>query len=118
MMNKAEMTKEELIAVYASDLKEFFNHDADMALLTSVTNALGQTIHWADASLISGGQESELDTVKKNFLINKLELDDEQAMDAGIASVLDTYGSSNSNKHRAVVYYMLTKHFNKESVYA
>ncbi|MDA9775364.1 DUF2853 family protein, partial [Algibacter sp.] len=35
----------------------------------------------------------------------------------GIASVMDTYGKSNRNKYRAVVYYMLTKHFGKESIY-
>ena len=37
-------------------------------------------------------------------------------MDA-IKSVLDAYGQSERNKYRAVVYYMLVKHFGKESVY-
>ncbi len=36
---------------------------------------------------------------------------------AGIQSVIDVYGRSNSNKYRAVVYYLLTKHFGRESVY-
>ena len=34
-----------------------------------------------------------------------------------INAVIDTYGRSERNKYRAVVYYMLTKHFGKESVY-
>jgi hypothetical protein len=34
-----------------------------------------------------------------------------------ISAVIDTYGKSERNKYRAVVYYMLTKHFGKESVY-
>jgi hypothetical protein len=31
--------------------------------------------------------------------------------------VIDTYGRSERNKFRAVVYYMLVKHFGKEAVY-
>jgi hypothetical protein len=38
-------------------------------------------------------------------------------MDA-INSVIETYGHSERNKYRAVVYYMLTKHFDKEAVYS
>jgi len=34
-----------------------------------------------------------------------------------IRAVLETYGKSERNKYRAVVYYMLTKHFGKEAVY-
>ena len=37
---------------------------------------------------------------------------------AGIDNALETYGRSNRNKHRAVIYYLLTRHFGKESVYA
>ena len=37
-------------------------------------------------------------------------------MDA-INSVIETYGRSQCNKHRAVIYYVLVKHFGKESVY-
>ena len=32
--------------------------------------------------------------------------------------VLTTYGRSNRNKHRAVIYYLLVKHFGKEGAYA
>ena len=34
-----------------------------------------------------------------------------------INQAMQTYGMSERNKYRAVVYYMLTKHFGKESVY-
>jgi hypothetical protein len=37
-------------------------------------------------------------------------------MDA-INAVIETYGKSERNKFRVVVYYMLTKHFGKEGVY-
>jgi hypothetical protein len=58
-----------------------------------------------------------LDTVKKNFLIKKLGLAASPELDAGIDAVLEKYGKSNKHKYRVVVYYLLTLHFKKESVY-
>jgi hypothetical protein len=53
------------------------------------------------------------------------ELPDEEArpcdspdLDSAIDKVIETYGKSERNKYRAVVYYMLVKHFGKEGVYA
>lgn len=109
--------RDDLIAVYAADLKEKCGMTPDMDLLTKVTIGCGPSIYNADASTVAGSQESELETVKNNFLIKKLGLKDSPDLMAGIDSVLTTYGKSNRSKHRAVVYYMLTKHFSKESVY-
>jgi len=109
--------RDDLIATYASDLKEKCAMTADMDLLTKVTIGCGPAIYNADASTVSGSDSSELETVKNNYLIKKLGLSDGPALDSAIASVMDTYGKSNRNKYRAVVYYMLTKHFKKESVY-
>lgn len=109
--------RDELIAKYAADLKDKCGVTADMDLLTKVTIGCGPSIYNADASTVSGSDESELATVKNNFLIKKLGLKDSADLDKGIASVMETYGKSNRNKYRAVVYYMLTKHFKKESVY-
>ena len=88
-----------------------------MDLLTKVTIGCGPSIYNADSSTVSGSDESELATVKNNFLIKKLGLSDGANLDAGIAAVMEQYGKSNRNKYRAVVYYLLTKHFGKESVY-
>jgi hypothetical protein len=109
--------RDELIAKYAADLKDKCGVTADMDLLTKVTIGCGPSIYNADASTVSGSDESELATVKNNFLIKKLGLADSAALDAGIAAVMEQYGKSNRNKYRAVVYYLLTKHFKKESVY-
>ncbi|WP_298757216.1 DUF2853 family protein [uncultured Psychroserpens sp.] len=109
--------RDELIAKYAADLKDKCGMNADMDLLTKVTIGCGPSIYNADAATVSGSDESELATVKNNFLIKKLGLKDSADLDKGIASVMDTYGKSNRNKYRAVVYYMLTKHFKKESAY-
>ena len=110
--------RDDLIAKYADDLKNKCGMSPDMDLLTKVTIGCGPSIYNADASTVAGSQQHELDTVKENFLIKKLGLADSAKLDEAIASVIETYGKSERNKYRAVIYYMLTKHFGKESVYA
>ncbi|RMB56975.1 DUF2853 family protein [Dokdonia sinensis] len=109
--------RDDLIAKYADDLKNKCGMTPDMDFLTKVTIGCGPSIYNADAATVSGSDQSELDTVKNNFLIKKLGLKDSADLDKAIASVMDTYGKSNRNKYRPVVYYMLAKHFKKESVY-
>ncbi|WP_170326084.1 DUF2853 family protein [Ruegeria arenilitoris] len=110
--------RDELIAKYAEDLKGKCGMDPDMDLLTKVTIGCGPAIYDADASTVAATQEGELETVKNNFLIKKLGLAEGPELMEAINSVLETYGMSERNKYRAVVYYMLTKHFGKEAVYA
>lgn len=109
--------RDDLIVKYAADLKEKCGVTPDMALLTKVTIGCGPSIYNADAATVSGTQQSELDTIKNNFLIKKLGLKEGADLDKGIDAVLEKYGKSNKNKYRAVVYYLLAVHFNKESVY-
>lgn len=109
--------RDELIAKYASDLKEKCNVTPDMDFLTKVTIGCGPSIYNADAATVAGSQQAELDTVKNNFLIKKLGLSENDELDAAIDSVMATYGRSNKSKYRAVIYYLLAKHFKKESVY-
>ncbi|MFA8441737.1 DUF2853 family protein [Yoonia sp.] len=109
--------RDDLIAKYADDLKNKCGMTPDMDLLTKVTIGCGPAIYNADASTVAGSQAGEIETVKNNFLMKKLGLKDSPELDSAISSVLDTYGQSERNKYRAVVYYMLTKHFGKESVY-
>ena len=109
--------RDELIAKYDDDLKNKCGMPADMDLLTKVTIGCGPAIYNADASTVASSQESELETVKENFLIKKLGLADGPELMEAINSVVQTYGQSERNKYRAVVYYMLTKHFGKEAVY-
>ena len=109
--------RDDLIAKYAADLKDKCGMTANMDLLTKVTIGCGPSIYNADASTVSGTDEKELATVKNNFLIKELGLKDGADLDKGIAAVIEKYGRSNRNKYRAVVYYLLTLHFKKESVY-
>lgn len=109
--------RDDLIALYANDLKTKCGMTPDMDLLTKVTIGCGPAIYDADASTVAGSQASELETVKDNFLVKKLGLPDGPNLMTAINSVIETYGRSERNKYRAVVYYMLAKHFGKESVY-
>ena len=109
--------RDELIAKYAEDLKEKCGVTPDMDLLTKVTIGCGPAIYNKDAATVSGSDEKELATVKNNFLIKKFGLADNSDLDSAIDSVIEQYGRSNRNKYRAVIYYLLTKHFKKESVY-
>lgn len=109
--------RDELIAKYADDLKNKCGVTPDMDLLTKVTIGCGPAIYNDDASTVAATQESELETVKNNFLIKKLGLADGPNLMEGINAVIDTYGRSERNKYRVVVYYLLVKHFGKEAVY-
>ena len=109
--------REELIEVYADDLKTKCGVTPDMDLLTKVTIGCGPAIYDADASTVASSQPGELETVKQNFLVKKLGLKDGPELDDAIRKVIETYGASERNKYRAVVYYLLTKHFGKEAVY-
>ena len=109
--------RDELIVKYAADLKDKCGVKADMDLLTKVTIGCGPSIYNADAATVSGSDDSELATVKNNFINKKLGVKSDSDADKAIASVMDQYGKSNRNKYRAVVYYLLAKKLNKESVY-
>ncbi len=109
--------RDELIVKYAADLKEKCGVTADMDFLTKVTVGCGPSIYNADSSTVAGSDEKELATVKNNFLIKKLGLKDGPELDKGIEAVMEQYGKSNKSKYRAVVYYLLAKHFKKEAVY-
>ena len=109
--------RDDLIAQYAEDLRTKCGMEPDMGLLTKVTIGCGPSIYNKDASTVAATQEAELETVKTNFLIKKLGLADGPQLMEAINSVIETYGRSERNKYRAVVYYMLTKHFGKESIY-
>lgn len=109
--------RDDLIAKYAEDLKTKCKINPDMDLLTKVTIGCGPTIYDADAQTVAATSPEEIETIKRNFLIRKLGLTDGPKLDEAIAAVLDIYGRSERNKYRAVVYYMLTKHFGREKAY-
>jgi hypothetical protein len=110
--------RDELIAKYADDLKTKCGVTPDMALLTKVTIGCGPSIYDNDAHTVAASDPSELERVKNSFLIKKLGLSDGPALDEAINAAVETYGKSERNKYRAVFYYLLVKHFGKESAYS
>lgn len=109
--------RDELIEKYAADIKEKIGVTPNMDLLKRVTIGCGPSIYDADAATVSSSDPDELKTVKEGFLMKKLGLSDGIDLDDAIEQVMQAYGKSNRNKYRAVVYYLLTKHFGRESVY-
>lgn len=110
--------RDDLIAAYATELKDKCGVAADMDLLTKVVIGLGPSVYTQDGSLVAGSDKAELERIKKNYLIGKLGLQDGPELDAGLDKAIETYGRSNRNKHRAVVCYLLATHFGKASAYA
>ena len=109
--------QEEKITLYLNEFKNTLKTKVDEDLLTKVTKGLGPSIYNADASKVSGSDAKELETVKNNFLIKKLGLSASDKLDEAITEVMDQMGSSNRNKYRAMVYYLLVLKFKKQSVY-
>ena len=92
--------------------------DLDPDLLRKVTRACGPSIYNRDSETIATSQAGEMERIEKNFLVKRLGLDAERDdLKGAIDTVIETYGRSDRAKYRAVVYYMLTKHFGKEGVY-
>jgi len=89
--------------------------EADLFKL--VAKGLGPSIYREDAELVSCSQKLELETVKKNFLIKKLGLEDGDNLDAAIQTVCEKLGTSNKKKYRALFYYLLVKELGAEANY-
>lgn len=108
---------DEKVGQYIDEVKGTLGMEPDVDLLRKVAKGLGPAIYNNDASKVAGTDPKELETVKKNFLMGKLGLTDAAAADAGLKKVMDMYSAKSRTKYRAVVYYLLTKEFGKESVY-
>ncbi len=108
--------RDELIEMYASELKEKCGVDADMDFLTSVTIACGPSIYDEDGSTVAGSDDSEIQTIVDGFIANKLGVKDEAKAKASIDAAIETYGRSNRNKYRAVVYYLIAQNLGKSEI--
>lgn len=108
---------DEKIEKYTEHMTDKLGMTPDAALLRKVTKGCGPSIYNRDAETVAATDPSEVETVKKSFMMKKLGLTDEAAADAGVTKILDMYAAKSRTKYRAVVYYLLTKEFGKESVY-
>ena len=89
----------------------------DRPLLEAIAKSLGPSLYNRDAALVAAGQKSELETIKKNYLIKKLGCKDDAKLDKALAKAVTKIGKSRRNKMRPVFYYLLVKDLGKEKVY-
>ena len=108
---------QEKIDLYTSEVKKL-GLKVNTDLLASVTKGLGPSIYKVDAEKVSSSDSKELETVKKNFLIKKMGLEDSPKLDEAIAAAIEAIGSSNRNKYRAIFYTLLVQELGLESKYA
>jgi len=107
---------QEKLDLYTSETEKLgIKIEADLFKL--VTKGLGPSIYKNDAEIVSCSQKSELETVKKNFLLKKLALEDGENLDAAIHTVCEKMGKSNKKKYRAIFYYLLVKELGAEAKY-
>ena len=80
----------------------------DDALLDKLVNNLRLIVDNKDALLVSGSDQTELETVRKNFVVKKMGITDKDKSVAGIKAVVEKM-SSIRMKNRAAFYYMVQK---------
>ncbi len=85
-------------------------------LIEKIVKRLGIANQSVDASHVAATDPSEVERLKKNFVIKKLGQADNAATDTAISDVL-TKMKPHKMKQRGAVYYLLTVHFGKEDVY-
>lgn len=109
--------RDDLVALYADELRTKCGIEPDMNLLTKVTIGCGPAIYDSGAAVVIVTDPTEIDAVKRNFLVKKLGLTDTPELRDAIDAIIDTYGRTDQRKYRAVVYYLLTRHFRREAVF-
>ena len=90
----------------------------DKKLLKAIGKSLGPSLYKADSSKVACSDPKELDRIKMNFCMKKLEVKDTPKLEATIKEVCADMGSKNRNKQRVVFYYMLVKKLKKSKVFA
>lgn len=108
---------DDLLALYQAEAKKL-GVSIDSELLKKVAKGLGPSIYNADSTKVASSDKAELNRVKENFLKKKLGIEDEELANKLIQQAIDTFGSKNPNKHRALFYYLLVINAGKESLYA
>lgn len=78
----------------------------DDSLLDTLVNRMKTIINNKDATLVSTSDAKELETVRKNFVVKKLEISDKEKGNAAVqAAAAKMKGVK--NKNRAAFYYLV-----------
>jgi len=107
-------TQIELIDKYKKELSKI-KVKVDDVLLKAVVKSLGPAVYREDASMISAADADELERVKQNFMVRRLGLTDSPRLETMLNKAIDRMGRSKTNKHRAVLYYIITRDSKREA---
>lgn len=86
---------------------------ASLEQLRAIAKGLGPSIYNRDSSTVSGTDESELETVRKNFIEKKLGVLDGTKAKEAIDYAIEKMGSANRNKLRPVFYSLVAEKLDK-----
>ncbi len=111
-MSELQEKLAKLKAQAESQLKESGVTDIDDALLSDLVGRLRLIVDNKDAILVSGTDPSELETVRKNFVVKKLGVEDKDSAMAAIEAVVGKM-SGIRMKNRAAFYYLVQKQLGK-----
>lgn len=109
-------TEDEQIGQFADDIRRKCGQEPDMDLVRKMAEALEPAIFGQDSKWVAATDPGERETVKREFLIGRLGLEDGPELDAAIERAVSTYGEE-AQKYRLVLYYLLTKDFGKDEVF-
>lgn len=104
---------EKAVADFKEGVAELGLHQHDV-LYDAIAKHLGPSIHDKDAALVACSDPAEKETIKKNFLIGHLGLNDAPELDQAIDQVCGLLGKDNKKKHRVTFYYLLVGLLNLE----
>lgn len=105
------MSEEKLASFKAEaeeQLKKAGVSDIDDALLSERVAAMKLVINNRDALYVAGTDPSELETVRKNFIVKKLGVEDKAKGEATCKAVAEKMKDSRM-KNRAAFYYLCAK---------
>ena len=101
---------------WAADIKTYAP-DADDAVIAKLLSTYRLVLSNRDSAYVAMSDDSERETVRKNFLKGKLGLtDDDAVLDAAIDEVAEKM-KADRTKSRATVYYLLAEIFGKLDVF-
>lgn len=108
---------DECIERYQTEFKKIGVKKIDEELLRKVAKGCGPSLYNKDACKVATSDPKEMERVKKNYLIKRMNQKDTSALDKAIAKVAKKFGDKNRNKFRAMFYYLLTKELKLERKY-
>ena len=103
---------EDKLAKYKANAEEQLTKagetNIDNDLLDTLVNNLKLVIDNKDARTVAGSDDSEMETVRKNFVVKKLDINDKDKGSAAVLAVAAKMSGSHM-KNRAAFYYLVQK---------